>query len=171
MTVHEEVTAWPLWAALITWGAGLLGTVALWAPVLGGTGGPAGALKALLGAGVALSIPLAVQLLFGRLRVRVTRSSLHLAFGYTPFITRVIEFHDITGMEAVRYRPLREFGGWGIRYAFRGRKRGWTMRGNRALVLALTDETRFYVGSGDPERLAARIRLVADIPEIPLEGA
>ena len=162
--VHEEVSHWPLWVSLLVWGACLGGAVVSFAvlrdPLQGGD-----PVRALGGAAAVLLVPLAILLFFGRLRIRVTRTALRITIGYTPLVTKVVKFEDILGMEPVRYSPLREFGGWGIRRSFRGGKQAWTMRGNRALVLSLPEGTQLYVGSDDPERLASRIRLSADIPD------
>jgi len=161
--VHEEVTKWHPWVAAIVWSGALAGAIlsfrALSDPVQGG-----GLYAAVMGCSILVVVPIAIQVLFGRFRVRVTRTSLRLSFGYTPFIKRIVEFEDVEAMASIRYSPLREFGGWGIRSSIRGGKRAWTIRGNRALVLTLSSGIRMYVGSPDPDRLAERIRVVADIP-------
>jgi hypothetical protein len=54
------------------------------------------------------------------------------------------------------YRPLREFGGWGIRP--RGGKTAWTIRGNQAVKVTLHGGKEVYVGSLFPQRLEERIR-------------
>ncbi len=65
--------------------------------------------------------------------------------------------------EVVTYRPIRQFGGWGIRGGrFQGEFTGvYSLRGNRGLLLSLTKETRFsffrarrlLLGSQEPEKL------------------
>lgn len=164
--VHEEITPWPAWVVAIMWVACLMGAASALGPALrrlmeGGSLGPV--LPALAGGVALLLVPLVARFLFGRLRVRVTRTSVHLSFGSTSLISKVIPFDEIRSMEAVDYSPLMEFGGWGIRYRWGG-KRAWTIRGSRALVLHLEDGKHLYVGSDNPEGLAAHIRLVADIP-------
>jgi hypothetical protein len=161
--VYEEVSYWPLWVSLLVWG-GCLGGAAVSLGVLGDALQGRALDRAVAGALAVLLVPAAIVVIFGRLRVRVTPTALHMTIGYTPFITKVVKFDAIIAMEPVRYSPLREFGGWGLRRSFRGGKRAWTMRGNRALVLTLPGGTSFYVGSDDPERLASRIRLASDIP-------
>ena len=69
--------------------------------------------------------------------------------------------------EVVTYRPIRQFGGWGIRGGrFQGEFTGvYSMRGNRGLFLSLTKETRFsffrarrlLLGSQEPEKLQQAI--------------
>ncbi|NIR36664.1 MAG: hypothetical protein GWO04_14245, partial [Actinobacteria bacterium] len=46
-------------------------------------------------------------------RVQETRILLHL--GRVPLVRRTVPFGDIRALESVVYRPLREFGGWGVR--------------------------------------------------------
>ena len=41
---------------------------------------------------------------------------------YVPFRNRKIEATQLLAHEVVTYRPLREWGGWGIRFGF---GRGW----------------------------------------------
>ena len=130
--VHEEITTWAPWVAVLVWGSALLGAFmtvrALSRPLDAGV--PWGAIA---GLAPLVLLPFALQLLFGRLRLRVTRNALHLGFGYGPLIKRTVTLEDVRSMEPVRYSPKMEFGGWGIRTALRGRKRAWTQRGDRAL--------------------------------------
>jgi len=157
----EESTPPPAWAialvVLVTTVPGAVMALEALRRLAGGE--PGAALSGLAGAaGLLLALALFL-LLFGRLHVQVTRTSLLVGFGYLPLIQKLVLFDEITDIEPVTYSPLREFGGWGIRWGRRGKK-AWTARGNRALRLTLTDGTLLYVGSDDPERLAARMRLV-----------
>lgn len=149
---YEESTPWPWWVALIVWGGFAAAAVALF---LEGA-----SMARFAGAAALLAGPLAFQALFGRLVVRVTRTSLLISFGHLALIQKLVRFDDIREMEPVTYSPIREFGGWGIRFGRHG-KRAWTIRGSRALRLELVDGTVLYVGSQDPERLLARIRLAS----------
>ena len=93
-----------------------------------------------------------------RLRVRVRPDGLFLHLGEVQLLRRSVAFEEIERVEVVRYRPLREFGGWGIRGW--GRKKAWSMRGDRAVRLHLTGGRLLYVGSDTPDRLAERIRTI-----------
>lgn len=70
---------------------------------------------------------------------------------------RSIPRRDIARVAAVVYRPIREFGGWGIRFGRKG-ARCYSISGDRAVELTLTDGRRVLLGSLDPEPLAAAIR-------------
>jgi hypothetical protein len=148
---YQESTGWPGWASLLAIASLAAAELGVW---LDGslTRTTAVVITAVFALGVA-----AGWLLFGRLRVQVTRSDLLVGFGFVRLIQKRIPYSDIAALETVSYRPLLEFGGWGIRYG-RGGKRAWTMRGNRAVRLQLRDGVQLYVGSETPERLAERIR-------------
>ncbi|MEM8589173.1 MAG: hypothetical protein AAGG65_14030 [Pseudomonadota bacterium] len=75
----------------------------------------------------------------------------HLEIRYRPFARRRIGRSEIAEFEVVTYRPVREWGGWGIR--MRGADRAYTMSGNRAVKLKLTDGNSVLVGSHCPELL------------------
>lgn len=103
---------------------------------------------------------LSVQLLVCGLSVRLYRDHLVVGLGSMGLICKKIPYEQIVRTESVTYRPVAEFGGWGVRWG-KDRKRAWTARGNHAVVLHLKDGVRLYVGSDSPHRLEERIRTVA----------
>ncbi|QYZ78832.1 hypothetical protein E2N92_05005 [Methanofollis formosanus] len=84
---------------------------------------------------------------------------LHLTF-------RVIPWVEIRDMEACTYRPLAEFGGWGIRWGGRNR-RAYTTGGNRGVRVHLRDGRMILLGSREPEVLVAAGRTVRGAPACP----
>lgn len=157
--VWEETTTWPWWVVVLLVAAVVAGaTATVGDAVRGAALGRVDLLvRGLLLTGGVLFLGVAARSLFGRLRVVVTRTSIRLTYGYTRLIEKLVTFEEIEDVEPVRYSPIREFGGWGLRYGG-GRKRAWTVRGDGAVVLTLDDGIRLYIGSENPERLAGRIR-------------
>ena len=94
--------------------------------------------------------------LFHRLELTVTVFSDRVAIRFSPLFRKSIPLSDVRSCETRTYRPIREYGGWGIR---RGR-RGWayTVRGKRGVELTLADGRSLLLGSQRPEELAAAIR-------------
>ncbi|MGZ7167683.1 MAG: hypothetical protein ACXVIP_04695, partial [Halobacteriota archaeon] len=78
---------------------------------------------------------------------------------FSPLFSRTIPLSDIVTYEARQYRPVLEYGGWGIRFGTR-RKRAYTMSGNRGVELELIDGTRLLMGSQRPDELVSAIRAV-----------
>ncbi|MBN2109660.1 MAG: hypothetical protein JW705_01035 [Methanosarcinaceae archaeon] len=68
----------------------------------------------------------------------------HLSFTHYPF-------ENIRSYEAVTYRPLSDYGGWGIRYGPKGK--AYNVSGNRGVMLEFKNGKRLLVGSQEPEAL------------------
>ena len=96
-----------------------------------------------------------VCLLYGlKLVTEVRADGLHVRF--SPFWARVIRFTDIEHCEARTYRPIVEYGGWGIRWGLRGK--AYNVRGNRGVQLELSNGKRLLIGSQRADGLAEAIR-------------
>ena len=146
---YREVTPWPLWVTLLIWVSCLGGGLAVLASA------DKMALLFIMG-GIVMLMPLVFQLVWGSLVVEVSPDELTATFGRLRWPTKRIAFEDVAAMDAVTYHPIREFGGWGIRFAGGG-KSAWTSRGNKALRVELKDGKIVYLGSDRPERLLSRI--------------
>jgi hypothetical protein len=85
--------------------------------------------------------------------VEVRDDALHVHFN--PLKRRTVAYSDIVHVEAVRYRPIVEYGGWGLR---RGRN-GWAynVSGNQGVRLDLRDGSDLLLGSQRFVELAAAI--------------
>lgn len=150
--IYKEWSPWPGWIQIVFWGSLVLGMVAV-------AESPDMAAQQRLAAVIFMVLAGAlVQWLVAGLTVRLYRDEMKVGLGTAAAISKRIRYQDILQTESVRYSPLREFGGWGVR--FRGTKRAWTARGNRAVVLHLVDGIRLYVGSDHPYALEERIRTV-----------
>lgn len=73
-----------------------------------------------------------------------------------PFPGLVVPPERIRAVEAVEYRPLRDFGGWGWRRGAKGT--AYSTSGNRAVRLEVEGRSPVYIGSARPDELAAVLR-------------
>ncbi len=69
--------------------------------------------------------------------------------------TRVIRYEDISRYEARAYRPLIDYGGWGVRFGLVGM--AFNVSGNHGVVFHFNDGRRLMVGSQRPGELAAAV--------------
>ncbi|MDN7023414.1 hypothetical protein FGU65_00610 [Methanoculleus sp. FWC-SCC1] len=90
------------------------------------------------------------------LTVEVRGSGLYYRFLPLHLSFRRIECDEVATIEAKEYRPLLEFGGWGIRYGGRGRK-AYNVSGTRGVEILLKSGKRVLFGSQRPEELARAI--------------
>ncbi len=84
---------------------------------------------------------------------RVTPEAVEVRFGV--LYRTSIPIADLVQAEAVAYRPIREYGGWGIR-GF-GRRRALNMRGDRGVLLHKKDGSTILIGSQKPRELLAAL--------------
>lgn len=151
---YVEFTPLAAWARILTWGAVAGG---LWAVLANPP--DEGPIASVVAAGI-LALGILIEAVFGGLKVELYTDQLRVSLGRVGWIRKTIGYDTVERIEPVTYRPLREFGGWGVR-GF-GEKQAWTARGNRALVLHRSDGSALYVGAEHPERLAERLRSAAN---------
>lgn len=90
----------------------------------------------------------------------VTRTELVVTMGrFFPLYRRRVALADITEVRAVTYRPLRDAGGWGIRWGrFEGSRCAFlNARGDQGVLLELRNGKRLIVGSQDAGALEAAV--------------
>jgi len=105
---------------------------------------------------------LPVFLLAARMTTTVTPEGVTII--YFPLYRRHIKSHEIKTCSACVYRPIRDFGGWGIRWGFR-RGMVYSVSGNQGVQLELAGGKKLLIGSQEPEALARAIAgCVADRP-------
>jgi hypothetical protein len=69
---------------------------------------------------------------------------------------RTIPFSQIVKVEEKRYRPILEYGGWGVRGI--APVKAFNVSGNRGVLLSLTGGQSLMIGSQRPDQLAAALQ-------------
>lgn len=151
-TIHEERQPVPAWASVIV-GASLLGGVGA-AVVMVAASEQTRLGGLILGASLLLVNGLLLLPMMRGLRVRVSTSTVRASLGV--FGSRW-DLADIVSCQAVTYDPMRQVGGWGIKYASRLGLRVYTSRGNRGVLLTLASGKRVLIGSDEPEILCGAL--------------
>ena len=89
--------------------------------------------------------------------MRVDRHYLHVRF--FPLLKRDIPLEEIARWQACTYHPVLEYGGWGIRFSWKGT--AYNVSGNRGVRLELVNGKRLLIGSrraGELESAIARAK-------------
>jgi hypothetical protein len=106
-------------------------------------------------------VPLGVGLVIwiARLDTEVRRDGLYIR--YVPFHRNFRRFkaEDLRESYTRPHRPILEYGGWGIRYGWKGKAHN--VRGNQGVQLVLRDGRRVLIGSARPAELEAALRSIA----------
>ncbi len=92
-------------------------------------------------------------------RLYVTIDKNNIYYRFPPFVSK--EKHlgqgDIREMQVRKYRPIREYGGYGYRFRFRS-GRAMNVSGNMGLQLVLTNGKKLLIGTQKPESMQTAIR-------------
>jgi hypothetical protein len=105
--------------------------------------------------GPVLVLALLIFFALARLVIRVSPEGVDVEF--QPLIRRHIPLADISSCEARVYRPIREYGGWGIRFGWKS-GRAYNVRGNRGVQLRLRSGESILLGSQRADELASVIQ-------------
>jgi len=146
---RQRLGPWWVWVLLA------VGVGAVWTYLgvaVAGDGPVVGALVLVALIGIALP----AFFLVARLDVAVFADRVEVDFH--PLRRRVIPLSEIARVTSRRYRPVREYGGWGIK-GWTTRKIAYNVRGNRGVELTMGDGRSVLLGSQRSDELAAAIAL------------
>ncbi len=100
-----------------------------------------------------VGVVMPILFLSSNLATEVRRDGLYIRF--FPFHLRFIKIEGIQQPTACEYRPLADYGGWGIRLGTAGK--AYTVRGNQGVKLIRGHDQTLLIGSQQPKDLEAAI--------------
>jgi hypothetical protein len=98
---------------------------------------------------VAVVLLILVAVASMRMSTHVTPEAITVRWGF--LYTSQVPATDIARAEAIVYRPVADYGGWGIKGI--GRRRALSARGNLGVLLVRRDGSTILVGSQRPREL------------------
>ena len=93
------------------------------------------------------------------LRIKVSNKGLHYQFFPFHFKSHTIDIEDIERIKAMEYSPLKEYGGWGIKYGFKGK--AYNVSGNKGVKIFLKNGLNIMFGSQKHNELAKALKSVS----------
>ena len=158
--VYREVQRWSsLTRSLMLVLCLLVGAAGMTATVVGLEQGGYQWPDVLIGILCGVLVPVAVGLLIWVARLETEVRSDGLYIRYVPFHRHFRRFRteDLGEHHACTYRPLLEYGGWGIRHSWVRRAWAYSVSGNQGVQIALRNGRRVLVGSARPSDLEAAL--------------
>jgi hypothetical protein len=135
---------------------GIMLYVAYWQLVRGVQMGnhPASNQDVLLSTTIFSVILLGILWLFHATRLITEVRSNGLFVRYVPFHLRYhnIDLENVESIEARTYKPIGEYGGWGIRYSTRGK--AYNVSGNRGVEITYRNGKHLLIGSQQADEFA-----------------
>lgn len=95
-----------------------------------------------------------------RLVVEVRNNGLYFQFYPFHFSFKHTPFDEIKNYQARDYRPLRDYGGWGVRYGLGGK--AYTTSGSRGVLFEFSNGKRLMLGSQKADEFAAAMSMAID---------
>jgi hypothetical protein len=111
-------------------------------------------LEVILGLLIGLGLLMFLIVFVLHMTTEVNATDLYVWFGWAPAHPRIMPISAVRFVEVVTYRPIADYGCWGIRSGRDGEK-AFIARGNRGVRIELTDGTKLLIGSQRPELLAS----------------
>ncbi|MBK7093715.1 MAG: hypothetical protein IPH57_01110 [Saprospiraceae bacterium] len=98
---------------------------------------------------------LALSALFVYLRLETVLSPDGIFVRFYPVILkyRFFSWSNVRKAYIRQYKPILEYGGWGLRYSFRGKGRAFNVSGNIGLQLEFINGEKLLIGTQNPEKL------------------
>ncbi len=106
-------------------------------------------------AGVGTGLLMPSLLYYAQLTTKVSPEGLFVRFRPFHFRPKRIDLSQLADVEPVTYRPIVEYGGWGIRSGRKGN--AYNVSGNLGVRLTFTNGRHLLIGSQRPEELASAI--------------
>jgi len=108
-----------------------------------------------MGFGIILLIHLCF---FTRMITEVTPKGLFVRFIPFHFRMKEIDLKKVVSLEAKQYRPIREYGGWGIRVGWK--KKVYNVFGKEGVEMVYKEGNKLLIGSQRAEELAKAIQSI-----------
>lgn len=108
---------------------------------------------------VVMMIGLPVLFLQMRLITRITDEGIYVRFVPFHFKEQFYAWDSLESAQVRTYSPLREYGGWGIKYGFNGQGKVYNVSGNQGLQLVFKSGEKILIGTQKPEEIQAAVRL------------
>lgn len=90
---------------------------------------------------------------FISLDVKINGEGIHVRFFPFRFSYTLYRWEDISQVYVREFSPLREYGGWGLRYSMMGNGKAYTISGKKGLQIELKDNRKFLIGTNQAEAL------------------
>lgn len=105
-------------------------------------------------------VPLIVMWRF-KLHTEIDETGIRLKFW--PFPAKEFQWEEIEKAYLREYRPLAEYGGWGVRWGSAGK--AYNTKGNQGLQLVLNTggNNKFLIGTQEAERLAGYLESIGKL--------
>ncbi len=151
-TEKQKFNQWWLWLILV--GAVIIPVAMV---VITNRSHAANRVPAAILSGVAL--PASILVLFKSFKLDTKYDESGVSYRFFPLQVKMknIPWAEVTKAYIRQYKPIVEYGGWGIRQGMGSKGKAYSISGNMGLQLELKDGKRILFGTRQPEQIKATL--------------
>lgn len=90
-----------------------------------------------------------IAVFIGSIKLKTTISHDGIKAHFTPLAKKEIHWEEINEITIAKYKPLKDYGGWGVRYSFKKGK-AYTTSGNQGIKIETKDGEKILIGTRKP---------------------
>lgn len=96
---------------------------------------------------------------FYNIKLEITVSNNSINYSFWPFIrdTKSLDFTNINSIYIGKYKPIREYGGWGYRLSLKGRGLCLNVSGSKGMRIKMNDGFELLLGTQKKDELIKTI--------------
>jgi heme/copper-type cytochrome/quinol oxidase subunit 4 len=140
----QHFNRWWIWTMLI------VTFIAIGYGILSGKADPSSRYSLL--AGIIVIAVISSLLYFTHLETRIDEAGITLRFFPFQRVYYYVKWSEIKSIQLRKYKPIREYGGWGIRFSFTEGK-AYTIKGDEGIQLVLNSGKKFLIGTQKTKEL------------------
>jgi hypothetical protein len=116
---------------------------------------------------VSFGIGILLPVLFWQMRLitRITEEGIYVRFIPFHFKEKFFPWETITASYVRTYSPLKEYGGWGIKYGFNGQGLVYNVAGNVGLQLQFKEGEAILIGTQKGEEIKQVLAALGQLTE------
>jgi hypothetical protein len=94
-----------------------------------------------------------------KLKTQINEEGILVIFSGLPFCKRKIKWEEIKSISIIKYEPLTDYGGWGVRYSLSGNGWCYNVSGNYGIKIIYQNNKPFLIGTQQKEEAEKIINL------------
>ncbi|MGB3078776.1 MAG: hypothetical protein WBB31_06835, partial [Saprospiraceae bacterium] len=107
---------------------------------------------------MSLVMLITISFYFFRLETRISKEGIYVRFFPFHFSFRSYSWSEISKSYVRVYKPIPEYGGWGVRTGLFGKGKAFNVSGNKGLQLQFNDGRKLLIGTNEAVELTEALK-------------
>lgn len=98
-----------------------------------------------------------------RLETQISEEGIYVKFFPVHLSFRLYTWENITKSFVRQYDPIREYGGWGLRFGLSGTRKAFNVSGDKGLQLEFADHKKLLIGTNKPDEITETLKRIGQL--------